>query len=45
MRKIWKLFETEVGNYEFELTFVTNSNNSLQNELLLRGMQLPVVIV
>lgn len=45
LRKIWKLFETEVGNYEFELTFVTNSSHSAQNELLLRGMQLPVVIV
>lgn len=45
MRKIWKLFETEVGNYEFELTFVTNSTNSTSNELILRGMQIPVAVV
>lgn len=45
MRKIWKLFETEVGNYEFELTLVTNSVNPVDNEVLLRGMQIPVVIL
>jgi hypothetical protein len=44
MRKIWKLFETEVGNYEYEITFITNNFNPVANETLIRSLQIPIVV-
>ena len=43
-RKLWKLFETEVGAFNLDITFKTNAFNSSMNESLLRSYQIPVVI-
>lgn len=44
IRKLWKLFETEIGVFELELTFITTSNKIMNNEMLLRSYQIPVAI-
>jgi hypothetical protein len=43
-RKLWKVFETEVGVFEVEVTFTTNTFNVLANETLFRNLQIPVHI-
>ena len=43
-RKLWKLFETEIGAFNLDITFKTNSFNSSMNETLLRSYSIPVVI-
>jgi hypothetical protein len=43
LRKLWKVFETELGLFELEMTFITNTSNVSANEVLLRGYQIPVV--
>jgi RNAse (barnase) inhibitor barstar len=44
VRKLWKVLETEVGLFEVEMTFVSNSHSSIANESLLRSNQIPVVL-
>lgn len=43
-RKLWKLFETEIGSFNLELTFKLSSFDSLMNEIVLRSNQFPIVI-
>jgi hypothetical protein len=38
------LFETEIGAFNLDITFKTNSFGAVMNETLLRGYQIPVVI-
>jgi hypothetical protein len=38
------VLETEVGVFEVEMTFVTNSYTSVANEALLRSYQIPVAL-
>ena len=44
MRQFGKVSGSEVGVFSFEISFQTTSTNSIANELLLRGYQLPVKI-
>jgi ribosomal protein L5 len=43
-RKLWKLFETEIGAFNLDITFKTNVFNVVMNETILRVYQIPVVI-
>jgi ribosomal protein L5 len=43
-RKLWKVFETEIGAFNLDVTFKTNVRDSLLNESILRGYQIPIVI-
>lgn len=44
VRKLWKLFESEIGSFSLEVTFTTNSFDSLMNEIVLRSNQFPIAI-
>jgi len=44
VRKLWKLFESEIGSFSMELSFKTNSFDSLMNEIVLRSNQFPIAI-
>jgi len=44
LRKIWKLFNIEVGLFSLQVTFVTNVHEDYFNETLLRSLHFPVLI-
>lgn len=43
-RKLWKLFETEIGAFNLDISFKTNVFSGSVNETILRSYQIPVVI-